>query len=177
MGQKLHCPWSGPYRIIKKLSTAVYRIQDTRLHIRKRLVVHFNHLKSCPPDMRIPGSGNAEALPTQGASPGDRPTQGVSSTGDRRQAVGTNLKFFNEGDEDMAGTLPHETGSAVGNQGVEGELPPYEDDDIPVAASHREKVGDQGRDGEQQTHEDEIPVRHPTVENVSDRTQYPRRQH
>ena len=47
-GRKLHlCPWSGPNRIIKKLSTAVYRIQDTRPNKRKRLVVHFNRLKPC----------------------------------------------------------------------------------------------------------------------------------
>ena len=78
--------------------------------------MHFNHLKPCPPDIRTPGSSNAEALPTQGASPGDRPTQGVSSTGDWRQAVGTNLKFIDEGDEDMTRILPHETGAAVGDQ-------------------------------------------------------------
>ena len=44
--RKLHCPWTGPYRVVKKLSTVVYRIQDTNR--RKRLVVHFDRLKPCP---------------------------------------------------------------------------------------------------------------------------------
>ena len=44
--RKLHCPWTGPYRIVKKLSTVVYRIQDTIR--RKRLVFHFDRLKPCP---------------------------------------------------------------------------------------------------------------------------------
>ena len=56
---------------------------------------------------------------------------------------------------------------------MDGELSPHEDDDIHVVIPHREEVGNQGRDGEQQTHDHEIPVRHPAVENVSDKTQYP----
>ena len=46
--RKLHCPWIGPYKVVKKLSTVVYRIQDTRPSRRKRLVVHFDRLKPCP---------------------------------------------------------------------------------------------------------------------------------
>ena len=41
---KLHCPWSGPFKIIKKLSAVVYRIQNTRGTRRKRKVVHFDRL-------------------------------------------------------------------------------------------------------------------------------------
>ena len=37
--RKLHCPWTGPFKVVKKLSTVVYRIQDTRPNKRKRLVV------------------------------------------------------------------------------------------------------------------------------------------
>ena len=38
--KKLHCPWSGPYVILKKLSEVTYRIQ--RCHSRRqRMVVHF----------------------------------------------------------------------------------------------------------------------------------------
>ena len=44
--RKFHQPWTGPYKIVKQLSDAVYRIQHTRN--RKRLVVHFDHLKPCP---------------------------------------------------------------------------------------------------------------------------------
>ncbi len=53
VGRKLFRPWSGPYRVVKKLSDAVYRIQDTRSS-RRRVVVHFDRLKLCPPDVRLP---------------------------------------------------------------------------------------------------------------------------
>ena len=53
--KKLHCPWTGPYRVVSKLSDAVYRIQHPRLR-RKRLVVHFDRLKACSPDTRLPTS-------------------------------------------------------------------------------------------------------------------------
>ena len=46
--RKLHCPWTGPFKVVKKLSTVVYRIQDTQPNKRKRLVVHFDRLKPCP---------------------------------------------------------------------------------------------------------------------------------
>ena len=48
--RKLHCPWTGPYKVINKLSDIIYRTQ--RCHGRKRLVVHFNRLKSCPLNIR-----------------------------------------------------------------------------------------------------------------------------
>ena len=50
--RKLHRPWSGPFRIVKKLSDATYRIQHTS-NPRCRLVVHFDRLKPCPPDIRL----------------------------------------------------------------------------------------------------------------------------
>ena len=58
--RKLHCPWTGPFKVVKKQSTVVYRIQGTRPNKRKRLVVHFDHLKPCP-SMRaeIPGQDHS----------------------------------------------------------------------------------------------------------------------
>ena len=53
--KKLHCPWTGPYRVVARLSDAVYRIQHLQLR-RKRLVVHFDRLKPCSPDTRLPTS-------------------------------------------------------------------------------------------------------------------------
>ncbi len=50
--RKLHCPWTGPYRVVKRVSDAVYRVQDTRGR-RRRLVVHFDRLKPCAPGMRF----------------------------------------------------------------------------------------------------------------------------
>ena len=51
--RKLHCPWTGLYRIVSRLSDAVCRIQHAQV-CRKRLVVHFNRLKPCPRDIRLP---------------------------------------------------------------------------------------------------------------------------
>ena len=56
--RKLHRPWSGPYRVVSKLSEVTYRIQNTRAR-RQRLVVHFDCLKVCPPNKRL-----GEELPT-----------------------------------------------------------------------------------------------------------------
>ena len=49
---KLRCPWVGPYRVIKKISDIVYRIQDTQRK-KRCLVVHFDRLKLCDPDTRV----------------------------------------------------------------------------------------------------------------------------
>ena len=60
--KKLHCPWTGPYRIIKRISDLVYRIQDTGS--RRRQVVNFERLKPCPQQMRDrsqPGSGTQDS--------------------------------------------------------------------------------------------------------------------
>lgn len=53
--KELHCPWTGPYKILKKLSAVVYRIRDTQLNKRKRFIAHFNWLKPCPKDIRLLG--------------------------------------------------------------------------------------------------------------------------
>ena len=44
--RKFHCPWSGPFVIVKILSDVVYRIQDVQ-RPRRRHVVHFDRLKRC----------------------------------------------------------------------------------------------------------------------------------
>lgn len=50
--RKLNRPWTGPYRIVTKLSDAVYRIQHSRRR-QKRLVVTFDRLKPCSPNTRL----------------------------------------------------------------------------------------------------------------------------
>ena len=56
--RKLHHPWTGPYRVIKRISEATYRIQNT-IGNRKRLVVQFDRLKACHPNTRIESTGTA----------------------------------------------------------------------------------------------------------------------
>ena len=65
--KKLRHPWTGPFRVVRKLSDAVYRIQNTQVP-RQRLVVHFDRLKSCPSDIRLPVT-----VPPASLSTGNRP--------------------------------------------------------------------------------------------------------
>ena len=51
--RKLHCPWTGPFGVIKRISDNVYRIQDTN-NTKKRQVIHFDMLKPCHHSTRIP---------------------------------------------------------------------------------------------------------------------------
>jgi len=50
--KKLYHPWSGPYRVVKKLSEANYRIEQLQGR-RNRKIVHFDRLKPCPKNLRL----------------------------------------------------------------------------------------------------------------------------
>ena len=50
--KKLCHPWSGPYKVVKKLSDCNYRIEKLQGR-RDRKVVHFERLKLCPEDIRL----------------------------------------------------------------------------------------------------------------------------
>ena len=45
------CPWSAPFKVLKKLSEVTYRIFCCQGG-RKRMVVHFNRLKLHPANLR-----------------------------------------------------------------------------------------------------------------------------
>ena len=45
--KKLHHPWTGPWRVLKPLSEAVYRIQGPSGSKQRRVIVHFDRLKPC----------------------------------------------------------------------------------------------------------------------------------
>ena len=86
--RKLYCPWSGPFCVVKKLSSVVYRIQDTCSR-RKCQVVHFDRLKPCDPNVRIPQSSQ----PARNTSPASAPTCATSPPG-------TNLQLVDDDDTD-----------------------------------------------------------------------------
>ena len=46
--KKLHHSWTGPWRVLKALSEAVYRIQGPSGSKQRRVIVHFDCLKPCP---------------------------------------------------------------------------------------------------------------------------------
>ena len=50
--KKLHLPWTGPYRVLEKISDCNYRIGLPNSR-RQPMVVHFNRLKLCPPNTRL----------------------------------------------------------------------------------------------------------------------------
>ena len=63
--KQLHCPWSGPYKVVKVLSEVTYQIQRCRGK-RQRMVIHFDRSKPCPADMREIGQPTSQtpvALP------------------------------------------------------------------------------------------------------------------
>ena len=50
--KKLHKWWTGPFKVVKRLSEVTYRIQHVKNRA-KRLVVHFDRLKKCDPNVRL----------------------------------------------------------------------------------------------------------------------------
>ena len=66
--RKLHKPWSGPYRIRRKMSEVTYQIQHTGNH--KLKVVHFNRLKRCPNNIRLPAR---KSTPVPSSEPAESP--------------------------------------------------------------------------------------------------------
>ena len=64
--KKLHRPWTGPFRVVKRLAEAVYRLQHVHGH-RRRPVVHYNRLKPClpPPPPHYPAGPSQQTAGKQ----------------------------------------------------------------------------------------------------------------
>ena len=80
--RKLHHPWTGPFRVVKRLADAVYRLQHTQG--RSRPVVHFNRLKPCSRDTRL--------RPSHRRRPVNRTVQSHSSP----PPVGTGIELLDD---------------------------------------------------------------------------------
>ena len=76
---KLHKPWSGPYRIRTKMSEVTYQIQHTGNH--KLKVVHFNRLKCCPNNVRLPARKPHQYMFKLQYSAEARPLHGIILSG------------------------------------------------------------------------------------------------
>ena len=92
LSRKLYCPWTGPHKVVKKLGSVVYRIQDARGR-RKRKVVHFNRLKpylarNIRPEEQTVTVTNSQAKNSEQSTP-------VS----RRPHPGTNLHIVDDAEE------------------------------------------------------------------------------
>ena len=75
--RKLHHPWTGPYKIIAKLSDINYKIAPTH-NSSSTSIVHFNRLKRYVPGTRLPTQSSltppsihSQPLPSSGYNVGD----------------------------------------------------------------------------------------------------------
>ena len=53
--RKFHRPWQGPYEVVKVITDVLYRIQQVK-HPRRRVVVHYNHLKAYQGQLNKPSA-------------------------------------------------------------------------------------------------------------------------
>ena len=100
--RKLNSPWVGPYKVVKCISDTVYRIQDTQTP-RKRIVVHFDRLKSCNERMRT--QVDARERDSQESTDINPSAQVQQAT--RQLPPGTNLQVRDDYEgEDDSGSSP-----------------------------------------------------------------------
>ena len=64
--RKFHRPWKGPFKIVKVISSSVYRIQHCK-HGRRRKVVYFNRLKPAKDLVLPPNQDQATGVPNADA--------------------------------------------------------------------------------------------------------------
>ena len=81
--KKLYHPWTGPWKVVKPLSEAVYRIQGPSGSKQRRMIVHFDRLKPCPKGTefvtsKAPGSKNTDSMSKRLHSDELRPNQFVA---------------------------------------------------------------------------------------------------
>ncbi len=91
MSKKLHHPWTGPWRVVKRISTATYRLQKVGQGRQKRLVVHFDRLKRCTAGTRF-GASTTQHQGTRSAPPTD--------TNLEQPLIGADLEIVDLGEED-----------------------------------------------------------------------------
>ena len=65
--KNLYHPWSGPFKVLKRLSDTTYWIVDTRASDHRQ-VVHFDLLKLCLPNTNLPPVQQASQSPTLASS-------------------------------------------------------------------------------------------------------------
>ena len=98
VSKKLYHPWSGPYKVVKKLSEANYRIEQLKGR-RIRKIVHFDRLKPCPKSIRV-DEENQSPTPEEPAPDHDGPCGSQNSGSPEVPPVGQNLQIVEDDDED-----------------------------------------------------------------------------
>ena len=94
--KKFHKPWTGPYKVLTRLSDNTYRIKSTQRPFKTK-VIHFDRLKRCLPGTRFPQTST-------NCHPGPEDTvQDISPT--QQPPPGTNLEVPDI-DDPVPPTLP-----------------------------------------------------------------------
>ena len=88
--RKFHKPWTGPYRVITRLLDNTYKIKAAQKPHRLK-VVHFDRLKCCTPNVRIPETSHPHPR-----SPDVTP----------QPPVGTNVQVVDNNCEILDATVP-----------------------------------------------------------------------
>ena len=97
MSGKLHHPWTGPYKVIKKVSDVTYWIQHLYGN-RQRKVIHFDRLK--------PGSREViQSLQHSRLMPVEQ-TIDQSTCRSSHDLIGSNLELLDDYDADAELQLP-----------------------------------------------------------------------
>ena len=106
--RKLHHPWSGPYKVVKKLSEATYRIQKM-LGRKQRKVVHFDRLKPCSKTIRLDAN---HLSPTDSSATADTPSN--PNPHPQGHTIGERLELVEDEDCEQLDTVPpSSTGSTA----------------------------------------------------------------
>ena len=97
--KKLHHAWTGPYRVLQRLSDCDYRIQVALGQKKPPIVVHFNRLKLCLPGTRFP----SHKTPTERENaPGPKPPQQQEPFGTHMDIIYTDGEMGQDGGEPNA---------------------------------------------------------------------------
>ena len=88
--KKFHCPWTGPYQVLKKPSDATYKIKNVRSH--KTKTIHFDRLKRCAENTRFLTPPNST-----------RATMHQMESANHSRPIGTELQVLDDDDDN----LPH----------------------------------------------------------------------
>ena len=96
--EKLYHPWSGPYKVVKKLSEANYRIEQLKGR-RIRKIVHFDRLKPCPKTICV-DEENQSPTPEEPTPDCDGSCGSQNSGSPEVLPVGQNLQIVEDDDED-----------------------------------------------------------------------------
>ena len=95
INKKLYRPWSGAYKVVKKLSNANYRIEQVQGR-KNRKIVHFDQLKLCPANIHQ----NEELISEQGSTDSQNlPPEDMQHT--ESLPVGHHLQIMDYDDEEI----------------------------------------------------------------------------